>query len=82
MSIATQNPTETFNEFPANARQHLDSFYAARMVPADDVNGKIRLLRESYELEGAVIAADGGIDSEAMELRALEFYVLIKLGFI
>lgn len=81
-TLDKQAGTHRFKEFPDNARQHLDMFYQARAVKANDVLGKIQLLREAYDLEETLIAADGGINSDQMELRALEFYVLTKLGLI
>jgi hypothetical protein len=82
MGITAQPVMEKFHEFPAQAREHLNSFYRARHISPDDVRGKINALRAAFDMEKTVIAADGGINDDAMELRALEFYVLTKLGLI
>ncbi len=69
-------------DFPTAARDYLEAFYHARQVQFGDIKRKIRLLRECFGLEDTVIAAEGGIEDEATELRAVEFYVLTQQGMI
>ncbi len=69
-------------DFPAAAKQFLQTFYTGRGVNMEDTIAKIAAIRDGFGLRDAIVAADGSVESDVDELNFLEFYVLLKRGMI
>lgn len=82
MSFLHEPGIQLCQPFPPKARKYLDQFYGLRGVSLSDVSSKISAIRKAHDMEDTIIAADGGISDEEMELHALEFYVLTKQGLL
>jgi ABC-type nitrate/sulfonate/bicarbonate transport system substrate-binding protein len=72
----------TIEEFPAAAKQYLQSFYEATGFAKSNAKKKIEVLRKANELEDTILTSDEGLQDDAAELRALEFFVLTRQGIL
>jgi len=78
--MITDTPMAPAMEFSQEGRAFLDAFYRATKTPLDNTEAKIGALRKHQIKEDMqVTSADGDISAE-MELRALEYYVLMENG--
>jgi hypothetical protein len=82
MSNETDTACVQLVEFPEAAVIFLRGFYSGRGVSFNDTTGKIKAIRDGFDLNDAIVAADGSVSSDDEELNLLEFYVLTKRGII
>ncbi len=66
--------------FSKEGQAFLDAFYTATRTPLTDSEAKVTSLREHFIKEEMTVTSAEGDTSVEMELRALEYYFLMKNG--
>ena len=71
----------TNTAFTSEGQAFLCAFYKGQEIDPNDTENKIQALLKKVAADGMTVASADGVDGPEFELRALEYYFLIKNGF-